>query len=58
MKRATFTAAELSRAAKVATEAGVAVTLEHPDGRRVTLAPVETVANKKPDSEVDNFFAG
>lgn len=49
MKRATFTAAELSRAAKVATEAGVAVTLEHPDGRRVTLAPVEA----KPEMQQD-----
>ena len=36
---ARFTHAEIARAAKVATEAGVSVTLETPDGRKVTVAP-------------------
>ena len=38
---ARFTHAEIARAAKVATEAGVSVTLETPDGRKVTVAPVD-----------------
>ena len=47
---ARFTHAEIARAAKVAAEAGVSVTLEAPDGRKVTVAPAP-----KPDADPFDF---
>lgn len=47
-RRATFTQAELVRAAKVATEAGVSVTLEL-DGKRVIVSPFATPAESPED---------
>ena len=47
---ARFTQAEIARAAKVAAEAGVSVTLETPDGRKVIVAPAP-----KPDADPFDF---
>ena len=47
---ARFTHAEIARAARVAAEAGVSVTLETPDGRKVTVAPAP-----KPDADPFDF---
>lgn len=62
MKRATFTAAEVTRYAKVAAQAGVAVTLEGPDGRRVTIAPVaepdqQAISSDTPDSVLQAWLS-
>lgn len=62
MKRATFTAAEVTRYAKVAATEGVAVTLEGPDGRRVILSPVAeaptlAISSDTPDSVLQAWLS-
>lgn len=56
-KRASFTAADLARAAKVARDAGVSVTLESADGQRVIVSPFATPAESPQDDAFGNWKA-
>lgn len=57
-KRASFTAAELARAAKVARDAGVSVTLESADGQRVIVSPLAEPRDKRDDDEFADVRMG
>ena len=52
-RRATFTQAELVRAAKVARDAGVSVTIESADGQRVIVSPLAEPRDKRDDDVLD-----
>ena len=56
-RRATFTKAEITRAAEVAAASGVSVTLEGPDGQRVIVSPFATPAESPQDDAFGKWKA-